>query len=95
MSCTNEAVVGVGLPYADLLGSDEDFDEHFDEPLEVIHPWYDADTKYCYIGVVAYKVEGTKEINMAEAQMKLYRAMDEFRKLTGKSGKVFLSTSGH
>lgn len=99
MGIQYKAVAGVGLMATDLAKDHDEWEEKYGdewETLQLISPYYDARFEDCYAGVVVYEVEyGAMELSMVSAQQALYRAMDKFRSLTGKSGKVFLSTYGY
>lgn len=98
MGVQNLAVVGVGLAATELCETHDEFEELYgdQEHLQLISPWYDASYQYCEAAIVVYQVEsGTIDLSMVSAQQAIFRAMDEFRKITGKSGKIFLSTYGY
>lgn len=99
MGIQYKAVVGVGLMAKDLAKDIDDWEEKYGEDwenIQLISPYYDARFSHCYAGVIVYEVEyGAKELSMASAQLALHRAMEKFRLVTGRSGKVFLSTYGY
>lgn len=94
MSRSYAAVVGVGLPYYDVLEEGEHWDEHFDhDVVNMIQPYFDASRENSYLAVVAYKVEyGTIETDLMSAQDKINKAFAAFKKETGKDGKLIIST---
>lgn len=95
MSRSYAAVVGVGLPYYDLLDEGQDWDEEFDyEIIQMIQPYFDAGRSDSHLAVVAYTVEyGTIETDTASAQQRINKAFATFKKETGKDGKLIISTN--
>lgn len=95
MSRSYAAVVGVGLPYYEILEEGEDWDDHFDyDIINMVQPYFDAGRSDSYLAVVAYNVEyGTIETDTATAQQKIEEAFATFKKETGKDGKLIISTN--
>lgn len=99
MTTVYKAVAAVGLPATELAKDYDEFEDQYGEhedTLQVVAPYFDASFEDSLVGVVVYEVEyGAIELNMTAAQQAVYRAMDKFRSLTGKSGKLFLSVDSY
>lgn len=96
MGVQNLAVVGVGLAATDLCETHDEFEEKYAGDLDLISPWYDAGYKYCEAGIVVYQVEsGSVDLHLHTAHQAIQTAMAKFKQITGKTGKLFLSTYGY
>lgn len=99
MGIQHEAVIGVGLPAKELCSDHDEFEEKYGDQcdvLELVPPWYDADYRYCQAGVIVYQIEdGSLDIDLVYLEDGIKVAMDEFKEITGQSGKLFLSTYGY
>lgn len=99
MGIQYKAVVGVGVMATELAKDYDEWEEKYGDEwdtLELVAPYYDASFSDCLAGVVVYQVEyGAIDIDMTSAQEALHTAMSKFNSLTGKTGKVFLSTEGY
>lgn len=97
MGIEYKAAIIVGLPAKDLVTDEGDFNNNYGESkLKLVPLYFDASIKDSYIGIVVYEIEyGALEISLVEAQMRLYKAMDDFRNETGRSGKTTLCTWGY
>lgn len=97
MGIEYKAAIIIGLPAKNLVSSEDDFYENYEgSNLKLVPLYYDAPFDYSYIGLVVYEIEyGALEISLAEAHMRLYKAMEDFRKETGRSGKATLCTWGY
>lgn len=99
MGIEHKAIVGVGLPATKLAKDEEDFYEKYgeDKELRLIPYHFDAGFSECHIGVVLYEAESEAiELQLLpQVQMKVYHAMDTFRKVTGVSGKLFVCSMGY
>lgn len=99
MGMQHLAVIGVGLPAKELCETWEEFEEQYGdqwETLQLINPWYDASYKYCQAAVIVHKVEdGSMDLNLHTSHQAVQTAMAKFKQVTGKTGKLFLSTYGY
>lgn len=99
MTTVYKAVAVVGLPATELAKDYDAFEDQYGEhedTLRLVPPYFDASFEDSLVGVVVYEVEyGSMELSMISAQQAVYRAMDKFRALTGKSGKLFLSVDSY
>lgn len=88
---TGSALV-VGLPFYDVVDSDDEFYDEYCSALSRISPWYDCDSDECLIGIVLYGEDfAYQEINETTLMQKITSAQHQFKKLTGKDGKLYVS----
>ncbi len=98
MGVQNLAVVGVGLAATELCETHDEFEELYGDQdhLQLISPWYDASYQYCEAAIVVYQVEsGSVDLHLHTAHQAIQTAMAKFKQITGKTGKLFLSTYGY
>lgn len=89
MGVDTRAVIVIGLPSGELPQQFSDVDEY---GLESISPSYDAEIKYCIIGLPLYQTSDYhyKEISLDDID-KVSSLKTKFKKITGMDGKVYLS----
>ena len=81
----------VGLPLYDVVESTGEYYEKYEDDLDRISPYYDADPEHCLLG---YKICGTDyaydelSSNFLE---KITTAQVKFKNLTGKDAKIYVS----
>lgn len=99
MSVEYSARLVVGLPYGELkewfnfLDDFWDYEEHLDQ----VSPYFDADKEDCLYGVVVKKCNdySYSEVDEKSFPNDVQRAHKKFKDVTGKEGKLYLSAYGH
>lgn len=89
-----KAKLVVGLPYGELVFDLEDEDDLLDE-LDRASPYYDCDQDDMIFGVEIAATSDYSHQEFTYDQAKVDSAKLEFKELTGKEGRLFLSPHGY
>lgn len=82
----------VGLPHEELEG---DVDEETMDELDRASPYYDCDQDDMILGVEVASTNDYQHKEFVYDQAKVDSAKLEFKELTGKEGRLFLSPHGY
>lgn len=96
MGIEYSARIIVGLPHGELEEFLEGIEDPYDAGLYICSPYYDASYEDSLFGVVVETCDdfGYTQINEHTWQEKVSKAHDQFYKLTGERGILYLSTYG-
>jgi len=96
MGVEYSARIIVGLPHEDLEEFLEGVEDPYDVGLYTCSPYYDASYSDSLFGVVVEHCDdfGYSRINEQDWLKKVSEAHDQFYKLTGQRGILYLSTYG-
>lgn len=88
---TGSALV-VGLPFDDVVDCSDEYYEKYDGCLSLVSPWFDCDHDDTLLGIILYgKDFAYQEIDETTLMQKITAAQHQFKKLTGKDGKLYVS----
>lgn len=96
MGVEYSARIIVGLPYGELEEFLEGVEDPYESGLYVCSPYYDADYQACLFGVLVQNCNDFDYTQIDEFKWSenVHKAHQEFTKLTGKKGILYLSTYG-
>ncbi len=96
MGVEYSARIIVGLPHEELEEFLQDVEDPYDVGLYVCSPYYDASYSDSLFGVLVEHCDDFSytQINEQTWQEKVSKAHDQFYKLTGERGILYLSTYG-
>ena len=96
MGIEYSARIVVGLPHEDLEEFLQGVEDPYDVGLYTVSPYFDADYADCLFGVL---VESCGDYSYTEIDTSLWEqavinSQKKFAEITGKVGKLYLSTYG-
>ena len=96
MGIEYSARIIVGLPHEDLEEFLQDVEDPYDVGLYMVSPYFDADYCDCLFGVLVQKCYdySYSEVDESKWSENVAAAHKKFTELTGKVGKLYLSTYG-
>ena len=96
MGIEYSARIIVGLPHEELEDFLEGMEDPYDLGLYVVSPYFDADYCDCLFGVVVQTCDDFSyvELNTKQLMLSTDQAHLMFKEITGKDGRLYLSTYG-
>lgn len=96
MGVEYSARIIVGLPHEELEEFLQDVEDPYDVGLYVCSPYFDADYQASLFGVLVQNCNDFDYTQIDEFSWseRVHNAHEEFTKLTGKKGILYLSTYG-
>ena len=96
MGIEYSARIIVGLPHEDLEEFLQDVEDPYDVGLYMVSPYFDADYCDCLFGVLVERCGDYSytEIDLSMWDQAVANCHKKFTEITGKVGKLYLSTYG-
>jgi len=96
MGVEYSARIIVGLPQGELEEFLECVEDPYDVGLYMVSPYFDADYCDCLFGVIVQSCGdyGYVELNTNTLMHNTSEAWRKFKEITGKDGRLYLSTYG-
>lgn len=83
----------VGLPFYEVVESSGEYYEKYEDVLDIASPTFDCDHDRCLLGVfIASEYYEYQEIT-GDVQSLIDEALDRFRQVTGKQGKLYVTAN--
>ncbi len=96
MGVEYSARIVVGLPHEELEEFLQDMEDPYDLGLYIVSPYYDADYCDCLFGVLVQSCNDYSyvQLNTNKLMLDTDEAQRKFKEITGKEGRLYLSTYG-